>query len=142
MNSSTIKSGVVGLATGLLFGIGLTIAQMTNPKKVLDFLDITGSWDASLALVMGGALLVSGLGYFVKNKMSQPVCADAFTVPNNQVLDKPLIIGSATFGIGWGLAGLCPGPAIASLSYASADLVVFVVAMLLGMLVAKVLKKA
>ena len=142
MIAANIKTSLVGLIVGVLFGIGLTIAQMTNPQKVLNFLDVTANWDPSLALVMGGALLVSAIGYFIKNKMAQPVCESDFSIPNNKIIDKSLIVGSATFGIGWGLAGLCPGPAIASLSYASFELVVFILAMLVGMAIAKKVKSA
>ncbi|EWH11751.1 hypothetical protein DS2_02970 [Catenovulum agarivorans DS-2] len=135
---SKIKSGLVGFISGVLFGAGLAVAQMTNPQKVLDFLNVTGDWDPSLALVMAGALVVSWAGYRVKARMQQPVYACDFSVPTNKQIDLRLMLGSATFGIGWGLAGLCPGPAIASLSYASFDLLIFVSAMLVGMLLAKV----
>jgi len=92
---------------GLLFGGGLTVSQMVNPEKVISFLDITGNWDPSLAFVMGGALLVTLIGYKFVLKRSGPLFDDKFRLPTRKDIDAPLLIGAALFGIGWGLAGLC-----------------------------------
>ncbi|WP_416305897.1 DUF6691 family protein [Neptunicella sp. SCSIO 80796] len=125
------------LLAGILFGLGLCVAQMTNPQKVLDFLDISGNWDPSLALVMGGALVIAGLGFKLSKAKRKPLFANGFNPPKKIKIDRSLIIGAVLFGIGWGLIGLCPGPAIASLAYASQELLIFVVAMLVGMFISK-----
>lgn len=126
---------IAGLIAGLIFGIGLTIAQMTNPAKVLGFLDILGNWDPSLAFVMGGAMAVTTLGYFLVWKRKAPVFAESFQVPTNTKIDPPLILGAVLFGAGWGLVGLCPGPAIAGLFIGGWPLLVFLAAMLSGMVI-------
>ena len=128
-------NGLLALACGTLFGFGLAFSGMTDVSRVLGFLDITGQWDPTLVFVMGGGILISlpffqfGLG-----RLSKPVFADIFRVPGPGEIDLRLISGAACFGIGWGLVGLCPGPAIASLVYLNPDIVYFVIAMLLGML--------
>ncbi|MDN4500795.1 YeeE/YedE family protein [Alteromonadaceae bacterium BrNp21-10] len=122
---------------GLLFGLGLTVAQMTSPEKVLSFLDISGNWDPSLALVMLGALAVSAIGVMLSKSMKKPLLAELFNLPTSQIIDRKLIIGAALFGTGWGLVGYCPGPAIASLAYASQPLLIFIAAMFGGMFIAK-----
>ena len=112
------------LGAGFLFGIGLWVSGMANPKKVLGFLDITGNWDASLAFVMGGAVAVTLVGFKIyKTKIPIPTLKD---------IDFPLVAGAALFGIGWGIAGYCPGPAITAMSTLSAESVVFVAAMIVG----------
>jgi uncharacterized membrane protein YedE/YeeE len=112
------------LGAGFLFGIGLWLSGMANPKKVLGFLDVTGNWDASLALVMGGAVAVTLPGFNIyKTKIP---------IPTLQDIDLPLVAGAAIFGIGWGIAGYCPGPAITALSTLSMESVVFVAAMVVG----------
>ena len=131
MNLSRILSG---LLAGLLFGAGLAISGMTNPNKVLNFLDLTGIWDPSLALVMVSAIPVSALAFWLAKRRSRPLLEPRFMLPQNTRLDPQLIVGSALFGIGWGLGGYCPGPAIASLSQPSAPLVAFLVATILGLL--------
>ncbi|UAY96569.1 DUF6691 family protein [Dickeya dadantii] len=118
---------------GLVFGLGLLISGMANPQKVLGFLDITRQWDPSLALVMGGALAVGALGFRVVGRMSKPLCVASFSLPLKKAVDKPLVAGSLMFGIGWGLAGICPGPALVLLSYGTAKGWVFFVSMLAGM---------
>lgn len=111
---------LAALAAGVLFGIGLTIAQMTNPKKVLDFLDVagmrTGAWDPTLLMVFIGALPTMFAAYALHRRMHRPLWQPAFIVPRPGALDARLIAGSAVFGIGWGLAGICPGPALTSLA--------------------------
>ncbi len=112
------------MGAGLLFGIGLWVSGMSNPKKVLGFLDITGDWDASLMLVMGGAVAVTLVGFRIyKTK---------FELPTSKDIDLPLVAGSALFGIGWGIAGYCPGPALTALSALSMESIVFVSAMIAG----------
>jgi len=120
------------LAAGLLFGLGLAISQMVNPKKVLDFLDVAGNWDPSLALVLGGAVGVSMLAFRWVTKRRQPMFESEFHLPKMTRVDRRLLAGSAIFGIGWGIGGYCPGPGIAALSAASVEALVFVAGMALG----------
>jgi uncharacterized protein len=120
---------------GLLFGLGLMLAGMTDPSKVLAFLDLAGAWDPSLALVMGGGIAV-GLGAFTLAKgRSKTLLGSAIFLPQATVIDRRLLGGSALFGVGWGLAGFCPGPALVSLGLGDAKVWVFVAAMVAGMLV-------
>ena len=121
------------LAAGTLFGAGLTFAGMTDPQRVRGFLDVFGQWDPTLAFVMAGAVFVMAIAWQLRRLMGHPLFAEKFVLPGRSDLDPPLIIGAALFGIGWGLAGLCPGPAIASLALAPAAAVPFVAAMLVGM---------
>ena len=118
---------------GLIFGLGLVISQMVNPAKVLGFLDIAGNWDPSLALVMAGAVAVSSVGFALAGRRIKPVWARAFLLPDRRDMDARLVIGAPLFGIGWGLVGLCPGPALTSLSLGLWQVTVFVGAMLAGM---------
>ena len=121
------------LGVGFLFGIGLWVSGMANPKKVLGFLDITGDWDASLMLVMGGAVAVALAGFKIyRNK---------FELPTRKDIDLPLVAGSAIFGIGWGIAGYCPGPAITAVSTLSSESIVFVAAMIAGGLLHRLLQR-
>lgn len=115
---------------GIVFGAGLAISGMTNPAKVLAFLDVFGSFDPTLALVMGSALAVSALGYALARRSARPWLADAFALPSRSDIDARLIGGAALFGIGWGMVGLCPGPALANLSRGSHEVVVFAGAMI------------
>jgi uncharacterized membrane protein YedE/YeeE len=124
---------LTALAAGLIFGLGLIIAQMINPDKVLAFLDVAGRWDPSLAFVLLGAAAVSGLGYFLARRRGAPLLAVQFEIPNRRNLDARLFVGAAFFGVGWGLVGLCPGPAIVVLSLAGLQGASFFVAMLAGM---------
>jgi uncharacterized membrane protein YedE/YeeE len=124
---------MAALASGALFGLGLTVSQMTNPAKVLGFLDIAGDWDPSLALVMLGALAVAAPAYWLARHLNQPLCADSFARPVEAEVDNRLIIGALLFGVGWGLVGYCPGPALASLGFASGRTLLFVASMLIGM---------
>lgn len=125
-----MKLSLSTFIAGLIFGAGLTVSQMVNPTKVIAFLDITGDWDPSLAFVMGGALLVTFIGYKFVLKSRTPFFDERFRLPTRKDIDGPLIIGAALFGIGWGLAGLCPGPALASLSFAGQNGLIFVASML------------
>lgn len=125
---------VSAFAVGLLFGLGLLVSGMADPAKVLAFLDVTGRWDPSLAFVMAGAVAVSATGYFVARRRGRPLLASRLEIPTRRDLDPRLIAGAAVFGLGWGLAGLCPGPALTLLTVAPAQAVTFVVAMVVGML--------
>ncbi|WP_342619859.1 YeeE/YedE family protein [Rhodoferax sp. GW822-FHT02A01] len=113
MSRATLRN-LAALASGVVFGLGLSLAQMTNPDKVLNFLDVAGSWDASLLFVLGGAVVVSAVVFHFILKRRAPLWDTVFHLPLARAIDKPLVIGSALFGIGWGLSGYCPGPAIAS----------------------------
>jgi uncharacterized membrane protein YedE/YeeE len=120
------------LGAGFLFGIGLWLSGMANPRKVLGFLDITRDWDASLMFVMGGAVLVTGIAFRIVLKKEKPFFSETFHLPRKTDIDAPLVAGAAIFGIGWGIAGYCPGPALTALSTLSAESAVFVAAMIAG----------
>jgi uncharacterized membrane protein YedE/YeeE len=124
---------IASLLCGLVFGAGLLISGMVQPTKVLAFLDIFGAWDPSLAVVMAAALAVSVPGFRLANGRSRPLLADQSFWPSKSQIDRPLIMGAALFGIGWGLVGLCPGPALESLATLSPGILVFVAAMAGGM---------
>ncbi len=124
---------VASFFSGLIFGLGLLISGMTEPEKVLGFLDFFGAWDATLALVMAGAVAVGGAGFALARRQRAPLLAPAFAWPSRSEIDVPLMVGSVLFGIGWGLAGICPGPALVNLEGLSAPIVVFVAAMIVGM---------
>lgn len=123
---------LIALVAGALFGVGLALAGMTNPIKVQDFLDISGRWDPSLAFVMGGAVLVTLISFTLLLRRGKPWLAERFFLPRSTDLDRNLLGGAALFGIGWGLTGYCPGPALASLASINHEVWLFVPAMLLG----------
>jgi len=123
---------VSSLLAGLIFGLGLVISGMINPAKVQNFLDITGSWDPSLALVMGAALAVTGLGFAGLRQRGKPLFSDGFQWPTRSDIDPRLVSGSAMFGTGWGLAGFCPGPAISAAALGLGPVYIFLAAMLAG----------
>ncbi|NBS77832.1 MAG: YeeE/YedE family protein [Betaproteobacteria bacterium] len=125
---------VVEFIVGLLFGLGLMLSGMTDPGKVIGFLDLFGSWDPSLALVMGGAILVGVFAFTVAKKRTTTFLDGVLRFPTNADIDKKLVIGSLMFGAGWGLAGFCPGPALVSMADGQPKALVFVLAMLVGML--------
>jgi len=127
------KQSLASLFLGALFGVGLMVSGMMQPQKVQDFLDFTGSWDPSLALVMGGAFLVSALAFPLIVRRKVPLIGHKFHLPTARDLDAKLIIGSALFGIGWGLGGFCPGPAIVGVATGSTSALLFMLAMLVGM---------
>ncbi len=129
------------LIAGLLFGAGLAASGMTNTAKVIGFLDVFGRWDADLMFVMGAAVVTSLIGFKLVLRNSKPLFEDDFSLPTAQIIDKQLIVGASLFGIGWGLYGYCPGPAVASLIYLSPVTLVFVVTMLLGMAVGERIAK-
>ena len=133
-------SKIISLVSGIVFGVGLVISEMINPEKVLGFLDLFGNWDPSLAFVMIGALIVSSpLFHIIKNK-EKPLFAQKFNYSNNKEVNNRLIVGSALFGAGWGLGGLCPGPAISSIALINIDSITFVFAMFFGFYLVKFLK--
>lgn len=121
------------LLTGLIFGAGLAFSGMTDTAKVLGFLDITGNWDPDLAFVMGGALLVSLVATPWIIGRTKPLFAKTFTLPTNKAIDTRLIVGGMLFGIGWGIWGYCPGPAVTALAYGHTSTIVFFIAMVVGM---------
>ena len=123
---------IVALSTGALFGLGLAISQLINPRKVLAFLDLAGDWDPSLALTMAGALAVALVGYRFVFRRSNPICEGRFYLPTKRDIDPPLVLGAVLFGLGWGLGGYCPGPAISALSLGFAEPVWFIAAMIAG----------
>ncbi|MDR0779841.1 MAG: YeeE/YedE family protein [Pseudomonadales bacterium] len=132
-------TNVIAALCGLLFGAGLMLSEMVNPARVQGFLDLfNGVWDPTLAFVMGGALLVTLPGFALARRRTQPLCADCFAEPAATVIDRPLLLGAALFGLGWGLAGLCPGPALVNLISFEPQALLFVAAMLGGMYCFKV----
>ena len=129
---------LAAIICGALFGGGLVVSDMVNPARVLAFLDVAGDWDPSLALVMGGALIPSGLAYLYRRRLAKPLVADQFHVPDGRRIDTALLGGAALFGVGWGLVGLCPGPALASLVTGRWPVFLFVAAMLAGMAIFRI----
>lgn len=132
----------INVAIGLIFGIGLVISGMADPAKVLNFLDLAGMWDPSLAFVMAGAIAVAAPGYALVLRRAAPLRAERFDLPKTSPVDARLIGGAAIFGLGWGLSGLCPGPAIVSVPLGSAGIFPFVGAMLAGIVAAAFLQRA
>jgi uncharacterized membrane protein YedE/YeeE len=128
---------LVNLFAGALFGLGLAITGMVNPQKVIGFLDVAGDWDPTLAFVMGGALLVAIPAFRLIFKRPRPVLADEFELPTKKDVDTRLLAGATIFGIGWGLAGFCPGPAVTALASGLTPVFAFVAAMVMGMAVYK-----
>jgi uncharacterized membrane protein YedE/YeeE len=124
---------VASFACGLIFGAGLMISGMTDPTKVLGFLDLFGAWDATLALVMAGAVAVSSVGFAIARRRGAPVLAERSFWPTRTDIDAQLLIAGGLFGVGWGLVGLCPGPALVNLVGLSLPVIAFVVAMAIGM---------
>ena len=132
-----MPAALSALISGILFGLGLAVSHMTNPAKVLAFLDIAGDWDPSLALVMAGAVAVSFVAFRVAGTRTASFLGEAFQIPPRRAIDAPLVVGAMLFGVGWGLAGLCPGPAITALVSGHRKAFLFLGAMLAGMLVHK-----
>jgi uncharacterized membrane protein YedE/YeeE len=127
-----IARNFVSLAAGLIFGFGLALSGMLDPARVRGFLDIFGAWDPSLAFVLGGAVVVSTIGYMISRTMKAPALGVSFRLPTEVAVDSPLLVGAAVFGVGWGISGLCPGPAIASLTFGLPTTIAFTLAMLVG----------
>jgi uncharacterized membrane protein YedE/YeeE len=132
---------VIEFVLGLTFGLGLLISGMTDPGKVQGFLDLAGLWDPSLAFVMGGGVMVGLLGFGWAKKQSLSLSGLTFQWPEMTLIDRPLVLGSLMFGLGWGLAGFCPGPALVSMASGNDKALVFVVAMLVGMVIYGYFKK-
>ena len=128
---------IVSMLAGVIFGFGLILSGMVNPAIVLAFLDIAGQWNPSLLWVMGGAVAVMTLGYRIVQKREKPLFDTSFSIPNRTDIDRNLIVGAATFGIGWGLVGFCPGPAVATLSVVPSKAIIFTASMLAGMYLAR-----
>ncbi|MEO1017394.1 MAG: YeeE/YedE family protein [Pseudomonadota bacterium] len=119
---------------GLIFGLGIIVSGMVNPAKVLNFFDVAGHWDPSLAIVMAGALLVTMIGYRLVLKRSGPLLGNRFHLPTNRKMDPKLLSGAAIFGVGWGIAGFCPGAAIPALGTGQIEVLIFVLALIVGIL--------
>lgn len=122
-----------GFLSGLVFGLGLVISGMADPAKVLNFLDLAGSWDPSLAFVMGGATVTAFIGYRLVWRRQAPVLDQTFDIPTNRSIDRPLMTGAALFGIGWGIGGFCPGPAWTALPLLAPGTLIFLPALLVGL---------
>lgn len=123
---------VSALAAGLIFGFGLGLSQMVDPDKVLGFLDVAGAWDPSLAFVMIGAIAVGLFAFRIIPKKSKPMFAESFSLPSAKDIDARLVAGAVVFGVGWGLVGFCPGPAISSIAYGHYESLIFIAAMMVG----------
>ncbi|RAI03960.1 permease [Acuticoccus sediminis] len=130
---------IIALAIGAVFGLGISVSGMGNPAKVLNFFDIAGTWDPSLAFVMGGALTVTFIGYRLVLGRPRPVCADSFQLPTKTQVDRRLVAGSAVFGVGWGIAGFCPGGSLPMLGTGLTDVFIFVAALCAGLAAARLL---
>ena len=124
---------LMAFITGLIFGLGLILSGMTDPSKVIGFLDITGAWNPSLLFVMGGAISIAAIAFRFAKTRPKALLGDTMRLPTAHQIDKQLILGGLTFGVGWGLSGYCPGPALASLAIGGSKPLIFVVAMLVGM---------
>lgn len=122
----------VALVCGIVFGVGLGVSQMTNPEKVLDFFDVLGGWDPSLAFVMGGAVAVTLVAFRFVLRQPHPLLAESFSLPTKTEIDARLLIGSAVYGVGWGMVGFCAGPSIAALAYGDVRVAIFVAALVIG----------
>jgi len=131
--ASNVFRAAAALASGLVFGLGLAVSGMMDPARVIGFLDVAGDWDPTLAFVMGGALLVAVPAYRFIPRRGRPLLEEEFSLPEKKAIDTPLVGGSALFGVGWGLVGFCPGPAIAALGTGFVPVFAFVAAMLAGM---------
>ena len=132
---------LTALISGLVFGLGIAISGMANPAKVLNFFDVAGTWDPSLIFVMGGALVTAMIGYrIVFGAQSKPLFEPSFSLPQNRTVDRNLVGGSALFGIGWGIAGFCPGGAIPALGFGGIETALFVTSLIGGMLIGRALR--
>ena len=137
-----LKTILFAFASGLIFGLGLILAGMANPAKVLGFLDVAGTWDPSLAFVMAGAIMIGFVAFLFAKKRTQSFLGLPMQMPTNQLIDKKLVFGSALFGIGWGLAGICPGPGMVLLGVGGVKGLVFVSALVLGVLIFRLIDRS
>jgi uncharacterized membrane protein YedE/YeeE len=135
-----MRQSIISLLSGALFGAGLAISGMMDPKRVRGFLDIAGEWDPTLAFVMGGAILVMAAAWLMQKRLSKPVFAGTFNLPATQLIDRKLTGGAVLFGVGWGLAGLCPGPAFGALIIEPISAATFLGCMLVGMVLHRAAK--
>jgi len=135
-----IRAALIALACGCVFGAGLAVSNMTNPARVIGFLDVFGTFDPTLAFVMLGALIPMSVAWRVRTQMDRPLAAQGFNVPSTTGIDARLVIGAVVFGAGWGVAGLCPGPALADLALSPLPAAVFVSAMACGMALYRMLR--
>jgi hypothetical protein len=126
-------TGLVALLAGLVFGFGLALSGMTDTNKVLGFLDLTGAWNPALIFTMGSAVIVTLIAFRFVLRRSRPILTETFFLPTRDVMDWRLVVGAAIFGMGWGIYGYCPGPALTALIYGEADTILFVIAMVVGM---------
>lgn len=133
---------IISLLTGILFGAGLCVSGMVNPAKVINFLDISGQWDPSLGLVMLGGLTVMIIANLIGRKMNRPLYAEYWRLPTREKLDSQLLIGSGIFGIGWGIGGFCPGPALTAIAYSNSTLLLGVAAYLVGVVIASLARSS
>lgn len=134
-------SRLIALLSGVIFGLGLIISEMVNPAKVIAFLDLAGAWNPSLGLVMAGAIAVALPAFYVAKRKQNSVCGMEMHLPNNKTIDTRLIVGSLTFGVGWGVAGFCPAPALVSAATGQWQAIVFSLAMIVGFYVFSVLER-
>jgi len=137
-----MKKNLSALIAGTIFGFGLIVSGMSNPDKVMNFLNLVGAWDASLLFVLGGAVITTFIGYRVVLKREQPILDKEFFVPVNSLVDKKLVLGAALFGAGWGMTGFCPGPALTGLAFGVFEPFLFIISMLFGYLVMHKLTKS
>jgi uncharacterized membrane protein YedE/YeeE len=137
-----MKTILAALGCGIIFGLGLSISEMINPTRVIGFLDIAGEWDITLLLVMGSAVFVTVIGFPLVLKQPHPLLSEKFSLPTKNSIDMELLSGATLFGIGWGLAGLCPGPAVAALASLSPSVMLFVAAMLVGLFIAPMIENS
>ncbi|MBE01829.1 YeeE/YedE family protein [uncultured Marinobacter sp.] len=136
-----MKYSIASLFAGLLFGLGLIVSGMANPEKVLGFLDIAGLWDPSLAFVMGGAIIVGIVAFTVARRRTLSFLGSSMKVPSHNHIDKRLVLGSLVFGVGWGIAGFCPGPGLVALGAGEAKAAVFVASMVAGMAIFEIIER-
>lgn len=132
-----MKNNTVALLVGLVFSVGLAQSEMINPDRVLGFLDVFGDWDPALMFVLGGAVMVTVVTFHFILDRQHPLFDKQFYLPAKELLDRDLIVGAICFGVGWGLYGYCPGPALAALAYLESDTIIFVIAVIVGTLVAR-----
>jgi uncharacterized membrane protein YedE/YeeE len=130
-----MKQLVIALCAGTLFGAGLAVSGMADPQRVRSFLDLFGHWDPTLAFVMGGAMVPMAIAWLLQKRMARPIACEAFDLPGTTLIDRKLALGAILFGAGWGIGGLCPGPALADLALATGPALIFVAAMFGGMIV-------
>ncbi len=135
-----MAKSILGLFAGIIFGIGLVVSGMSNPAKVQNFLDIAGTFDASLIFVMLGAIATVFVGYKLPPKKASPILSDVFHVPTRKDIDRPLVLGAVLFGIGWGLSGFCPGPSLTAIFMGSEGIFYFLPSMIVGLVVSKFIK--